>query len=134
MGQNFVTDQINFPIPADPDNNFTPGTERWIQIKIPISSYEKKIGSIEDFKSISFVRMYLTGFDTTVIMRFARMELVRNQWRKYLFSLEQPGEYIPGDNGGNTYFNVTSVSLEENSSRDPVNYVLPPGIQREQIV
>lgn len=134
VGQNFVTDRIDYPIPPDPDNGFTPGTERWIQIKIPISSYEKKVGSIEDFKSIRFVRMYMTGFDTTVIMRFARMELVRNQWRKYLFSLEQPGEYIPGDNGGNTYFNVTSVSLEENSSREPVNYVLPPGIQREQIV
>lgn len=134
VGQNFVTDQITYAIPPDPDNNFTPGTERWIQIKIPISSYEKRVGSIEDFKSIRFVRMYLTGFDTTVIMRFARVELVRNQWRKYLFSLEQPGEYIPGDNSGNTYFNVTSVSLEENSQRQPVNYVLPPGIQREQIV
>ncbi|HYV92427.1 MAG TPA: cell surface protein SprA, partial [Chitinophagales bacterium] len=133
VGQNFVTDQIPFLVPNDA-NGFSPGQERWVQIKIPISAYQEKVGSIEDFKSIRFVRMYLTNFDTTVIMRFARMELVRNQWRKYLFSLEQPGEYIPGDNGGNTYFNVSSVSLEENSSRQPINYVLPPGISREQIV
>lgn len=132
IGQNFITDMVTYDVPAV--DGYSPGQERWYQIKIPINEYNKKVGSIPDFKSIRFIRMYMTGFDTTVIMRFARMELIRNQWRKYLFSLEQPGEYIPGDNSGNTFFNLTSVSLEENSSKLPFNYVLPPGIQREQIV
>ncbi|MEO5673924.1 MAG: cell surface protein SprA, partial [Chitinophagales bacterium] len=133
VGNTFITDEITHEV-ANAINGNTTGTERWIQIKIPIDQYEKKVGSIQDFKSIRFVRMYMAGFDTTVIMRFARLELVRNQWRKYLFSLESPGESLPTDNFGNTYFNVTSVSLEENASRTPVNYVLPPGIQREQII
>ncbi|MEP7128093.1 MAG: cell surface protein SprA, partial [Chitinophagales bacterium] len=132
IGQNFVTDMVTYDVPTV--DGYSPGQERWYQIKIPINEYNKKVGSIPDFKSIRFIRMYMTGFDTTVIMRFARMELIRNQWRKYLFSLEQPGEYLPGDNSGNTFFNLTSVSLEENSSKLPFNYVLPPGIQREQIV
>lgn len=132
VGQNYVTSIVDTLVPAV--NGYSPGVERWYQIKIPINEFTKRVGSIPDFKSIRFVRMYLTGFDTTVVLRFARMELIRNQWRKYLFSLQQPGVYLPGDNGGNTFFNVTSVSLEENSSRDPIPYVLPPGIQREQIV
>ncbi|MCY7410515.1 MAG: cell surface protein SprA, partial [Chitinophagales bacterium] len=129
----FVTDAIDYIVPND-QNNYSPGTERWIQIKVPLNEYLKKVGSIQDFKSIRFVRMYLAGFDTTVVLRFARMELVRNQWRKYLYSLESPGESLPGENDNTTSFNVSSVSLEENSSRSPINYVLPPGIQQEQIV
>ncbi|MCS6917264.1 MAG: cell surface protein SprA [Chitinophagales bacterium] len=133
VGDRFVTDVREYQVPPD-RNGFSPGIARWIQIKIPISEFSNKVGSIQDFKSIRFVRMYLTDFDTTVILRFARMELVRNQWRKYLYSLESPGEYLPGDNSDVTTFNVTSVSLEENSTRAPVNYVMPPGILREQIV
>nr|MBA2406969.1 cell surface protein SprA [Chitinophagales bacterium] len=132
VGQNFITDVVDTLVPSV--DGYSPGVEKWYQFKIPINEFDKRVGSIPDFKSIRFVRMYMTGFDTTVVLRFARMELIRNQWRKYLFSLAQPGEYIPGDNTGNTFFNVTSVSLEENSSRQPFNYVLPPGIQREQIV
>ena len=128
-GQNFVTDIKDTPIV---DNNGVElGHERFIQLKIPINDYQKRVGNIQDFKSIRFIRMYLTGFDTTVILRFARMELVRNQWRKYNLSLSAPGEYIPNDNSPNTIFNVGSVSVEENSKRWPVNYVLPPGIEQE---
>jgi len=65
-------------------------------------------------------------------MRFARLELVRNQWRRFQFSLLNPGEYLPDDDGNETDFNVSSVSIEENSLRQPIPYVLPPGVQREQ--
>ena len=132
VGQNFITDRVDVPVPAV--NGYSPGTETWYQIKIPIEEYLKRVGEIPDFKSIRFIRAYLTGFDTTVTLRFARFELVRNQWRKYLYSLQQPGEYTGGDNNGVTSFNVTSVGLEENSQRQPVPYTLPPGIQREQLV
>ena len=39
-----------------------PGT----QFRIPISQYERKIGNIPDFKSIRFIRMFLTSFDDSV--------------------------------------------------------------------
>lgn len=132
VGTNYITDIVSADV-SDNQGNVI-GTERWYQFKIPIEDYQEKVGNIQDFKSIRFVRIFMTGFEDTCIMRFAKLELVRNNWRKYLFSLQTPGEYIPGDNNNSTFFNVTSVSLEENSSRSPVNYVIPPGITQEQLV
>ncbi len=130
VGKNFVTDKVVTTV--QDANNRTIGDEVWYQLKIPINEFTSRIGGIQDFKSIRFIRMYLTGFDTTVILRFAKMEFIRNQWRKYQFSLKTPGEYIPDDNSQNIFFNVGSVSLEENAQRQPVNYVIPPGVEREQ--
>ncbi|MFN0275975.1 MAG: cell surface protein SprA [Chitinophagales bacterium] len=107
---------------------------KWYQFKIPIDEFDATIGSIQDFKSIRFIRMFMTGFEDSLILRFAKLELVRNQWRRYDFSLLNPGEYIPGDDADATAFNVSGVSIEENSEREPVAYVLPPGIEREQTV
>ncbi len=107
-------------------------TINYYQFKIPIDEYERKIGNISDFKSIRFIRMFLRGFTDAVTIRFAKLELVRNQWRRYRFELLDPGEYVPDDESGNTVFSVSSVNIEENSEKLPVPYVLPPGIEREQ--
>src|SRR5207249_8251066 len=65
------------------------------------------------------------------ILRFAKMELLRGEWRKYNQSLVAPGELEPvPDFPGATTFDLSYVNIEENSSRQPVNYVLPPGIER----
>ncbi len=106
----------------------------WYQIKIPVKEFESRIGGISDFRSIRFVRMVLADFTDSVTLRFAEFGLVRNQWRKYDLSLGNPGEQLPGDNVTNTDFNVTSVSVEENTSRSPIPYAIPPGINREQNV
>ena len=105
---------------------------KWYQFKVPIDQFDGKVGSIQDFKSIRFMRMFMTGFTDDVVLRFARLELVRNQWRRYQFSMLNPGEYIGNDDGNETDFNVSSVSIEENSARQPIPYALPPGISREQ--
>ena len=107
---------------------------RWIQFQIPITEYDQQVGNIADFRSIRWMRMFMTDFDEPIIMRFARLQLVRNQWRRYVFSLLNPGEYIPDDASGETDFNVTSVGLEENSGREPIPYALPPQAIRESIV
>jgi cell surface protein SprA len=106
--------------------------ETWYQFKIPIREYSSRVGNISDFRSISFMRMFLSGFQDSVILRFARLELGRNNWRRYLFSLQNPGENIPEDDLKNVEFSINSVSLEENSKRSPVPYVLPPGVSRQQ--
>ena len=62
--------------------------------------------------------------------RFARLELIRGEWRRYLGSLLADGEYIQNEEA-NTFFNVSAVNLEDNGTRDPINYVLPEGIIRE---
>ena len=52
----------------------------------------------------------------SIVLRFARLELVRSEWRKYENSLLAPGEY--GDPGESlTSFNVAAVNIEENGSR-----------------
>ena len=43
----------------------------------------EKIGTIQDFKSIRFLRLFFNNFQDDVICRFASMELVRGEWRRY---------------------------------------------------
>lgn len=126
----FITDVVK----ATADFNGQPDEINWYHFKIPIEEFDNKIGGIQDFKSIRFVRMFLTNFEEPVVMRFARLELVRNQWRRYKFSLLTPGEYIPNDNDASTFFNVSAVSVEENSSKQPIPYLIPPGVEREQFI
>ena len=104
----------------------------WYRFKVPIDQYTSKVGSIQDFRSIRFIRLYMTGFNEKTILRFARLELVRNQWRRYRRSLTAPGAIGSDPNTDETLFDVNAVNVEENGSRLPFNYVLPIGIEREQ--
>jgi cell surface protein SprA len=121
----FVADKVAVPLNSN-DSAY------WYQIKIPIKEYEQRVGNISDFRSIRFVRLLLADFEQPVTLRFAQFSLVRNQWRRYDLSLANPGEELPGDDVSNTDFNISSVSVEENSSRSPIPYAIPPGINREQ--
>lgn len=105
--------------------------EKWYQFKIPIHNYDHKIGGIGDFRSIRFMRMFLAGWQDSTILRFATLELGRNQWRNYDYSLTTPGENLPQQNQGLTDFTVTSVSIEQNGQRSPIPYVIPPGVNRQ---
>jgi cell surface protein SprA len=106
--------------------------ETWYQFKVPIRDFTQRVGNISDFRSIRFIRLFMNGFEDSTILRFARLELGRNQWRQYLFSLQNPGENIPEDDQRLTNVTVASVSVEENNSRQPVPYVMPPGVNRQQ--
>lgn len=101
----------------------------WIQLRIPVREFEKQVGNIQDFRSIRFMRMFVTGFEDPIVLRFARLELVRGEWRRYLGSLDEEGEIIADD--PNVQFNIGAVNIEENARKEPVNYVLPPQLQRE---
>lgn len=103
----------------------------WYQFKVPVTQFENAYGSIEGFNSIRFMRVFMKGFDKPVICRLARMELVRSDWRRYAFDLQQPGEYIANDDN-TTSFDVSAVSLQENGAKTPVNYVIPPNINQQQ--
>ncbi len=100
------------------------GNEKWYRFRIPLSE-GKSVGGIQGFQSIQFVRMYLKGFSTQKTFRFADLQLIRNQWRRYVPSC--------GDGTNPVDFSVDKVSIEENSSRTPFNYVLPKGIKRERV-
>ena len=103
---------------------------RWYQFRIPIREPDQTIGNINGFQSIRFMRMFLNGFEEPIILRFGTMELVYGTWRKYSEDLLQPGDY-PTGMGENTSFTLSTVNIEENGSRQPVPYNLPPNIERE---
>ncbi|MBE7171245.1 MAG: cell surface protein SprA [Williamsia sp.] len=127
VGQNHITDVREF-VPSIAGAQ----KERWFLFRIPIDDYNAKIGNIPDFKSIRFIRMYMTGFEDSVVCRFAKLELVRNNWRNFAYSIDTTGTYKPLPANSSTTLNVLAVNLEENSSRQPVPYVIPPGIERVQ--
>jgi cell surface protein SprA len=110
-------------------------TEDWYLFRVPIRNFSRKVGNIPDFKSIRFARMYLTDFEDSVVLRLARLDLVRNQWRQFIYNIDTTGSYTPINNAGtNTSFNTLAVNLEENSSRQPVNYIMPPNVERVQLL
>ena len=102
----------------------------WYQFKIPLrgdSATMTRIGTIRNWKSIRFMRMYLTGFQHETYLRFATMDLVRGEWRQYTRDLAPIG--TPETETG--MIDVQTVNIEENSTRTPINYVLPPGVSRQ---
>ena len=128
VGTNFIVNKQVSNVKL-PNGNTEP--ETWYQFKIPIREYQQKVGNIADFRSIRFIRMFLNDFQDSLTLRFAQLNLGRNQWRRYNYSLKNPGENIPDDEQRLTDFTVTSVSLEENSQRNPINYIIPPGVNRQ---
>ena len=103
---------------------------RWLQFKIPISQPENTIGSISDFRSIRFMRLFMTGFNDQVTLRFGALDLVRGEWRRYAKTLDPVDTNVDDDN---TNFDVFALNIQENGSRTPIPYVTPPGVQREQL-
>jgi cell surface protein SprA len=129
IGQNYVTDHVHQTVRLA---NNTNSDIDWYQFKIPIKSPNRIVGEPE-LTNVEFIRMFMKGFNTPVVCRFAKLELLRGEWRPYEFSLLSPGEYSPTPEvPGGTSFNISSVSIEENGNRQPVNYVLPPGIDKER--
>jgi cell surface protein SprA len=106
-------------------------TVKWYHFKIPLEDYEKAVGPIQDFKSIRFMRLFMKDWKEEVVLRFAEMDLVRGDWRKYRLSLLEGTEGIGGNEITDASLEINIVNIEENSSREPVNYVLPPGVTRE---
>ncbi|NNM17154.1 MAG: cell surface protein SprA [Croceitalea sp.] len=129
INDKYVTDIREGQTPTLP--NGTQLSRRWIQYKIPLSDFTDAVGGINDFRSISFMRMYMTGFTDDVVLRMATLDLVRGDWRTYTNSLQPNVDNNPADDG--TVTDVNTVNIEENSSRTPIPYVLPPGVVREQL-
>lgn len=130
IGSNYITDTF------ETTRTVANGEERkirWYQFKIPINEFQQRVGGISDFRSIRYIRMFLKGWKQPVTLRFARLELVRGEWRKYTDNLNTPGEVEPNDDPA-TVFNIAAVNIEENGNREPVPYMVPPGIIREQDV
>ena len=119
VGRNFISDIREAPVML---RNGARDVVKWYQFRIPLNQYTRKEGTINDFTSIRFMRMFLTNFEKPIVLRFGSLDLVRGEWRVY----DQP--LSPGSNSGT--LEVSAVNIEENNNKQPVNYVLPPGISR----
>ena len=120
VGSNFIVDKREY---TQTWRDNTKSTVTWYQFRIPVDEFEKRQGNINDFSSIRFMRMFLTNFRKPIVLRFGTLDLVHSKWRTY----DQP---LGAASGGT--LEASAVSLEENAEKTPVNYVLPPGISREQ--
>lgn len=128
IGKNFIVDKKVVPIQLV---NGTTRNETWYQFRMPIGAYNSKVGNIPDFKSIRFIRMYLTDFAEPVVLRFGKLELTRNIWRRFQNKVDSSGIYSPITT--NATFNIGAVNIEENDKRQPLPYRTPKDIQRQQI-
>ncbi|MFD2827864.1 cell surface protein SprA [Leeuwenhoekiella polynyae] len=124
----FIVDQRDIEVTLQ-NGNSLPVT--WYQFKIPISQSTGSQGGISDFRSIRFMRMFMSGWQDPTVLRFGAFDLVRGDYRRYLYTLD-PDESDPTTES--TRFEVTSVNIEENNNRNPIPYVLPPGVFREELI
>ena len=120
VGTNHIVDKREY---TQTWRDQTRSTVTWYQFRIPVEAFESRQGNISDFSSIRFMRMFLTGFKKPVVLRFGTLDLVSGKWRTY-------DQQLGAASGGT--LEAGAVSLEENAEKTPVNYVLPPGIKREQ--
>ena len=129
----FITDKVTSQVKLANGNT---QAVTWYQFRIPITQYEKKVGNIQDFKSIRFFRMFMTNFADTAIMRFAKLQLIRGEWRE--FNSKNTADQVivdpslPALTPDNSTIEVSTVNIEENGRKTPIPYVTPPGILRER--
>ncbi len=121
VGQNYIVDKRTY---AASLRNGTTEEVDWYLFRVPIEEYDSKVGSISDFTSIRFMRMFLTNFEEPIVIRLATLDLVYGDWRPYEQSL------VLGEAASTATLTAGVVNIEENSEKTPVNYVLPPGISR----
>ncbi len=101
---------------------------RWLLFKIPI--YEPtRAENIADFRSIRFMRMYLTDFESPVLLRFGSLDLVRGDYRRYV----QVGNTANDPTNGLNIFGDSNVVVTSVSREEIERYVTPPGVVREQL-
>lgn len=124
VGKKYIVDKI---IPeGKPDVT-------WYLVRIPIRQFEDKVGAINGFKSIRYMRMMVSGFSEPVVLRFANFRSVGNRWRRYTNNLPQSQfneELEPNlDN-----FSVSVVNVEENGKGNNEKPAYVPPLARDRDV
>lgn len=118
VGENYIVDTVTS----------TSGS-KWYQFRIPIREPDAVVGAIDGFKSIRFMRMYMTGFEEPIVLRMVQFQLVANQWRVYVPDDINPAGSLTDDEPSGAVLNVSTVNVEENP-----DYQVPPGFKRDQDV
>lgn len=130
VGQNFIIDKVTNTVHGDQVS--------WYLFRIPIRQYTGIRGAQSEFgfKSIRFLRMYLTGWQQPAVLRFVQMQFIANQWRRYLNVIADPNGQCTNCPTDANAFAISTVGVEENGAvagqGGAIPYVAPPGIQRDR--
>jgi cell surface protein SprA len=114
----------------------------WYLMRIPIRKPTRSfpVGK-EGFKSIRFLRLVTTDWEQPVVLRFAAMQLVSNQYRVYDKKISDKGAIEIPETDNSVIFKTASVNIEENGCSEDgkceikegtIPYVVPPGFIRDQ--
>lgn len=98
--------------------------DRWYQVRIPLSEFKRKIGDINDFQNITYIRIWMSGYEKPFTLRFATLEFVGSQWRQ--------DEEINEQSDPSAQIRISSLNIEENSNRRPIPYRQPEGAIRAE--
>lgn len=124
QGENYIT-QVKRALVDLP--NGKQEEVKWYLLRIPLQTENRKsYGNIRDLKSAGFMRFVLKGFEEAVVLRLATLELIGNSWQKY------DGDPAGDDRLPGAGIELSSVNLEKHALREPVNYLMPPGTEREE--
>lgn len=124
VGKKFIVDKITPE--AHPDVT-------WYLFRIPVRQFDDKVGDINGFKSIRYVRMYLTGFTEPVVLRMAKFRAVGNKWRRYTGNLEESNFGEPLEPNLDN-FSVSVVNAEENGKGNSEKPAYVPPLRRDRDV
>ncbi len=104
---------------VDKVSSDTSDTRAWYLIRIPLTDFKRKFGEVESFQNISYMRLWMSGYEKPFTLRFATFEFIGSQWRKVTELTETP---VTQDN-----FKISTINIEENASREPFPYRQPDG-------
>jgi cell surface protein SprA len=123
VGRKFIFDKMDATVNGQ--------TVTWYLFRIPVRQFDEKVGEINDFKSIKYARMYLTGFAQPVVLRFANFRAVGNRWRRFSGNLaeSQLGEPLEPNLDN---FSVSVVNVEENGKENESKPAYVPPLQRDR--
>ncbi|MEE0912458.1 MAG: cell surface protein SprA [Paludibacteraceae bacterium] len=124
---NFITNRVESTVELKNGNT---DVVKWYQFRIPINKPNRKEGNINDFRSIRFIRMYLTEFTKEEHLRFGELQFVRTDWRVYEKNENLVDNSIADKLQKTGRIGISSVCIENDSRKKPVGYQLPPGIDR----
>ena len=101
------------------------GRTGWYLIRIPVQTPTRVVGNIQDFSKIQSLRLWTTGHQIPITMRFATFDLVGSQWRKSEFIDEKVSEnFTPIVT--DTRVTISSINNEEDADiyRSPFGTVI----------
>lgn len=124
VGKKYIVDKI---VP-DGQSEVT-----WYLFRIPIRQFDEKVGEINDFKSIKYIRTFLHGFTQPVVLRLAKFRAIGNKWRRYTGNLEENkyGEQLEPNLDN---FTVSTVNVEENGKGNSIKPPYVPPLKRDRDV